>query len=172
VLFTDGQDSASWLDNEDVLEAARESSALLHIVGTESLPARSRGRDRAGDLPRLRTDSSPSRSRGQALSLLRSGPSLLSPPFAAEPETESGHVYLLRRAAETTGGTYWPVESIASLPAAFLRILEASNARYVLRYEPTGVPRVGRHRLKVSVRRRGVEVRARQEYTVSAAPPP
>ena len=84
---------------------------------------------------------------------------------------ESGTVYLLRRAAETTGGAYWPVESIAGLPAAFLRILEASAARYVLRYEPTGVPRVGRHRLKVSVRRRGVEVRARQEYTGSPAAP-
>jgi hypothetical protein len=51
------------------------------------------------------------------------------------------------------------------------RILEASNARHVLRYEPTGVRRVGRHRLKVSVRRRGVKVRARQEYTVAAAAP-
>jgi len=78
---------------------------------------------------------------------------------------ESGSVHLLRRAAETTG------ESIAGLPAAFLRILEASAARYVLRYEPTGVSRAGRHRLKVSVRRRGVEVRARQEYMVPAAPP-
>ena len=139
VLFTDGQDSASWLDNEDVLEAARESSALLQVVGTEALPERTRP--------------------------------LVLPRGRIEPETESGYVYLLRRAAETTGGAYWPVESIASLPAAFLRILEASAARYVLRYEPTGVPRVGRHRLKVSVRRRGVEVRARQEYTVSAAPP-
>ena len=151
VLFTDGQDSASWLENEDVLQAARESSALLHIVGTESLPTRSR----APTLPSLRSDPS-SRSHG----------------FAPEPEEmESGYVYLLRRAAETTGGAYWPVESIASLPAAFLRILEASAARYVLRYEPTGVPRVGRHRLKVSVRRRGLEVRARQEYMVPAAPP-
>jgi len=171
VLFTDGQDSASWLENDDILQAARESSALLHVVGTESLPARSRDPSRAPSLPILRTESSPSRSRGPTLPLLRSNPALLSPPFAAEPEMESGYVYLLRRAAETTGGAYWPVESIASLPAAFLRILEASNARYVLRYEPTGVPRVGRHRLRVSVRRRGIEVRARQEYTVSAAPP-
>jgi VWFA-related protein len=167
VLFTDGQDSSSWLENEDVLQAARESSALLHIVGTESLPARSR----APSLPSLRTELSPSRSRAATQPLLRSHPSLLSQPFAAEPEMESGTLYLLRRAAETTGGAYWPVESIAGLPAAFLKILEASAARYVLRYEPTGVPRVGRHRLKVSVRRRGVEVRARQEYTASAAAP-
>ena len=146
VLFTDGRDSASWLENEDVLQAARESSALLHVVGTEPLPVRSRTRTLPGSM----------------------GPGA---PVRVHEEAESGHVYLLRRAAETTGGAYWPVDSVASLPAAFLRILEASNARYVLSYEPTGVRRAGRHRLKVSVRRRGVEVRARQEYVVTAEPP-
>lgn len=145
VVFTDGQDSASWLENDDLLQAARESSALLHIVGTEPLPIRVRS-----PLLPLR----PSRR------------------FASQPEeTESGYVYLLRRAAETTGGAYWPVESATSLPDAFRRILEATNARYVLRYEATGVARTGRHRLKVSVRRRGVDVQARQEYVVPAAPP-
>jgi VWFA-related protein len=96
VLFTDGQDSASWLENEDVLQAARESSALLHVVGTESLPARSR----APSLPKQRTELAPTRSPAQAQPLLRSGPSLLSQLLAAEPEVESGYVYLLRRAAE------------------------------------------------------------------------
>lgn len=135
VLFTDGEDSASWLDNEAIVQAARESSALLHVVGTE--PEQS----------------------------LLVGP-LVGSLTPRRLLTESGYVYLLRRAAETTGGAYWSVESGARLPAAFLKILEASNARYVLRYEPEGVRREGRHRLKVSVRRRGVEVRARQEYVV------
>jgi VWFA-related protein len=145
VLFTDGQDSASWLENDDVLEAARESSALLHVVGTEPLPTRVRS-------PLL--------------------PFLPSQHYASGPvEVESGYVYLLRRAAETTGGAYWPVESATSLPDAFLRILEAANTRYVLRYEPQGVRRVGRHRVKVSVRRRGVDVHARQEYVVPADTP-
>jgi VWFA-related protein len=36
VVFTDGQDAGSWFENEDVLRAARESSTLLHVVGTES----------------------------------------------------------------------------------------------------------------------------------------
>ena len=35
VLFTDGQDTMSWLENDDVQRAARESSTLLHVVGTE-----------------------------------------------------------------------------------------------------------------------------------------
>jgi VWFA-related protein len=141
VLFTDGEDTGSWLENEDVVEAARESSVLLYVVGTEPAP----------------------------------GPVSHQIPFGPlgveSHRTESGYVHLLRRAAETTGGRYWPVESLTRLPAAFRAILEASNARYVLRYEPTGVRRPGRHRLKVSVRRHGVEVRARQEYVIPAAPP-
>lgn len=141
VLFTDGQDSASWLENEDVLTAARESAATLHVVGTESLPERSR----------------------PLQVLLFQG---LSTPVGAPDQAESGYVYLLRRAAETTGGSYWAAPASADLPAIFLEILEGAKARYVLRYEPTGVRREGRHRLKVSVQRRGVDVRARKEYVV------
>jgi VWFA-related protein len=134
VLFTDGRDSASWLDNGDVLSAARESPGLLHIVGTES--------------------------RG-----LRLRPSTKGAGFAPL-FTESGYVHLLRRAAETTGGTYWTVDSAERLESAFHRVLEDANARYLLRYEPHGVARPGLHRLEVSVRRGGVGVRARREYMI------
>jgi VWFA-related protein len=120
VLFTDGEDSASWLPNEAVLEAARESSALLYVVGTI--------------------------------------------PVAKE----TGYVRLLRRVAETTGGIYLAAGSGKRLESKFLEILEAANARYVLRYQPEGVERAGRHEIKISVHRRGVKVRARQEYFVHA----
>jgi VWFA-related protein len=134
VLFTDGQDSASWLENEAVLEAARESPALLYVIGTES-----------------------------------AGGKYESPPVRGRPPVppESGHMYLLQRAADITGGAYWSA-TFTRLEAVFLRVLEATNARYLLSYEPEGTARVGRHRLKVSVRRSGVEVRARQEYVVRA----
>jgi VWFA-related protein len=132
VLFTDGQDSASWLENDDLLSAARESSALLHVVGTEG--------------------------RG-----LRIAPSSRGAGFAPVLD-ESGYVYLLRRVAEATGGSYWGVDADEDLESAFRRVVEAANQRYVLRYEPRGVPGHGVHRLQVSVRRRGVEVRARREY--------
>jgi hypothetical protein len=56
------------------------------------------------------------------------------------------------------------VDSEEHLERAFRKVIEAANERYVLRYEPEGVPRPGLHRLDVSVRRRGVEVRARREY--------
>jgi VWFA-related protein len=144
VLFTDGRDSASWLENEDVVEAARESSALLHVVGTE---------------PEWQTEPTPDLPTGHASGSKRR-------------EYRSGYVNLLLRAAEITGGAYWPVGSTAELPATFERIIEAAAARYVLRYEPTGVPRAGRHRLKVSVRRGGLDVRARQEYVVAGTGTP
>jgi len=168
VLFTDGQDSASWLENEDVVQAARESSALLHVVGTEPVGAPSFWPRPTESLPKLRTGV-PQFKDSRRLASLRYA-TVRAGSRSERANGESGYVYLLRRAAETTGGAYWAVESTSDLPATFRKILEASAARYVLRYEPTGVPRAGRHRLKVSVRRGGVDVRARQEYVVAAAP--
>lgn len=138
VLFTDGEDSGSWLENDDVLQAVRESPALLYVVGTRE----------------------PS----------RRPPVLLGTP-EARVRNEPGPVYLLRRAAETTGGAYWTSDP-DRLEKVFLEILEAANTRYILSYEPHGVARQGHHRLDVSVHRRGVEVRARQEYVVPAADRP
>jgi VWFA-related protein len=134
VLFTDGRDTASWLENDAVLQAARESPALLHVVGTEP----------AGGL------------------FERAVPGGMG--HRVWP-SESGYTYLLQRAADTTGGAYWSA-SFGRLEAVFLRVLEAANARYLLTYEPEGLARFGRHQLKVSVKRKGVEVRARQEYVV------
>ena len=122
VLFSDGRDTASWLENEDLLRAARESSSVVYVV-------------------RTREDRDDGR--------------------------ESGPAYLLRCVAESTGGSSWTTGSGPDLEAAFREVVETVNARYVLAYEPTGVRRAGRHRIDLSVKRRGVEVRARQEYFVA-----
>jgi VWFA-related protein len=122
VLFSDGRDTSSWLENEDLLRAARESSTVVYVVRT-----REEGAERG----------------------------------------ESGQAYLLRRVAESTGGSSWSSGSGPELEAAFREVLETVNARYVLAYEPTGVRRPGRHRIDLSVKRRGVEVRARREYSVA-----
>jgi VWFA-related protein len=127
VLFSDGRDTSSWLENEDLLRAARESSTVVYVVRT-----REEGAERG----------------------------------------ESGQAYLLRRVAESTGGSSWSSGSGPELEAAFREVLETVNARYVLAYEPTGVRRPGRHRIDLSVKRRGVEVRARREYFVAETSPP
>jgi VWFA-related protein len=122
VLFSDGRDTSSWLENDDLLRAARESSATVYAVTTrEEWPATG----------------------------------------------ESGPAYLLRRIVETTGGAAWSSGSGPEIEAAFREVLETVNARYVLAYEPTGVPRAGRHRIELEVRRKGVDVRARREYFVA-----
>jgi VWFA-related protein len=137
VLFTDGEDTSSWLENEDLLRAARESWTLLHVVGTE----------------------------GRRWRIVRSGLGSSFRPVQVEP----GYLYLLRRAAETTGGAYWTAD-YDRLEDVFLEVLEAASTRYILSYEPQGVEEPGLHRLKVSVRRRDVEVRSRQEYVAPATP--
>jgi len=126
VLFSDGRDTSSWLENEDLLRAARESPAVVYVVRT-----REEGEERG----------------------------------------ESGQAYLLRRVAESTGGSSWSSGSGSDLEDAFRAVLQTVNARYVLAYEPAGVRRAGRHRLDVSVRGRGLEVRARREYFVPGSPP-
>jgi VWFA-related protein len=123
VLFSDGRDSSSWVENDDLLRAARESSTTVYVVRTREEPP----------LPR-----------------------------------ESGQAYLLRRVVETTGGSLWSSGSGPEIEAAFRQVLETVNARYVLAYEPTGVPRPGRHRIDLKVRGAAVEVRARREYFVAA----
>jgi len=127
VLFSDGRDTSSWLENEDLLRAARESSTTVYVV-------RTREEDVATG--------------------------------------ESGQAYLLRRVVEATGGSSWSSGSGPEIEGAFREVLETVNARYVLAYEPTGVPRAGRHRIDLKVRRRGVEIRARREYFVPDASPP
>lgn len=137
VLFTDGEDTTSWLDNEDVARAARESSTLVYVVGTQASADEASG------------------------ALDRFGIPLSSPGSPG-----SDRAAFLRRIAESTGGGYHWVRSSAGLERAFREILDAVNARYLLAFEPDGRPRAGRHKLEVSVRKRGLEVRAREEYFV------
>lgn len=80
-------------------------------------------------------------------------------------EWENAHIRFLRQVAETTGGALWTAAS-SDLPRVFRDMLEATRTCYVLSYEPRGVPRTGRHRLKVSVKGRRLDVRARTEYVV------
>lgn len=72
----------------------------------------------------------------------------------------------LKEMAEITGGTSWSSATSKSLRQRFLDILSAMRTRYLLTYEPTGVKRIGRHQLKVTVKGRRLDVRHRREYVV------
>jgi Ca-activated chloride channel family protein len=119
VLFTDGQDTASWLGREAAARAVLHSPAVIQVIATI---------DPGGRTP------------------------------------DAAHMRGLRELAESTGGQYWRTDSPQRLADTFLGVLEALKARYLLSYRPEGVDQAGTHRLAVTVRGRGLEVRARSEY--------
>ncbi len=83
----------------------------------------------------------------------------------------AGSPRFLERVTEATGGRPWSADAPADLVPAFLSVLEDVRERYLLRYEPAGVPSEGWHPLEVRVRDKGLSVRCRPGYQVIAASP-
>jgi len=98
---------------------------------------------------------------------------LLLPPAVqgafTEPELPAG-MQFMRRLAESTGGRFWRAERPQELKDVFLRALGEARERYLLAYEPQGLPRPGYHRLEVRLRGAKARVRARAGYRVPDNP--
>jgi Ca-activated chloride channel family protein len=75
-----------------------------------------------------------------------------------------GSPHFLERLTGSTGGRLWYADAPRDLGTAFQSVLEDVRERYLLRYEPTGVPPGGWHAVEVRVRARGVDVRHRPGY--------
>ena len=155
VLFTDAEDNLSWLSPEEILTAVRGSDVLVNVVASE---------DPRESGPRYQSTLRPPDLLGQE----QGAPATQSWERGAPVKEESTYIQFLRQVTESTGGALWTARS-SDLPRVFREILAATRTRYVLSYAPRGVERAGRHRLKVSVKGRRVDVRARREYVV---PPP
>ena len=68
---------------------------------------------------------------------------------------------------EATGGREWSAESTSELRAIYLSILAEVKNRYLISYQPRGVPLPGWHDVRVEVDGFGRdEVRARPGYSV------
>jgi VWFA-related protein len=117
VLFSDGQDNLSWLDEAQVRDVAERSNALVHIVAIRPSKRQARGMlDRApGDATVTIT--------------------VLTDATDREPE----YLRSLRQIAEVTGGRLWWADSVERLTRAFESIAAAMKEHYVLRYEPQAV---------------------------------
>jgi VWFA-related protein len=142
VLFSDGQDNLSWLDEAEVQKVAERSNALVFVVAVRPEGASS-----------ARASSSPWES------------------WFASTRVSSGeprYIRGLREIAETTGGRLWWAESLSQLTSAFAAIAAAMNERCVLRYEPKGVVRTGWHRIELGLRGRSGDVQARHGYWIAA----
>ena len=134
VIFTDGEDNMSWLDEGQVKAAARRSNAVIHAVGLRTEPPAT-----------------------AALDNVRRSIVPATPP-------ELDQVRALRQTAEVTGGRYWTAESPERLRQAFAAIVAAMNSRYVLRFEPAAGAAPGWHKVQLRLRGAKGEVRARAGY--------
>jgi VWFA-related protein len=131
LLFTDGLDTASWLEESDVVKMARSSEAMIYAVGARATDGVVVG----GRMI-----------QGSAIETSR----------------------LLKRLTETSGGKVWFADSAAELKEIYLDILSEMGTRYVLTYQPQGVPEPGWHEIEVRLKgRKAGRVRARSGYMVT-----
>jgi Ca-activated chloride channel homolog len=139
VLFTDGTDTASRLaDSRSTIIRVEESDALVYVVQY----------DTDNDLQNLIFG------RGVVIGGMKS-----------KGHRDSGY---LRELAEHSGARLYQAESVPSLDRAFTQIAGELRNQYWLSYYPTKAARDGSYRrLRVSVNRSHVVLRAREGYRAS-----
>jgi Ca-activated chloride channel homolog len=140
VLFTDGTDTASRLANSrSTVVRVEESDVLVYVVQY----------DTDNDLQNLIFG------RGVVIGGMKS-----------KGHRDSGY---LRELAEHSGARLYPAENVPSLDRAFTQIAGELRNQYWLSYYPTKAARDGSYRrLRVSVNRSHVVLRAREGYRASA----
>jgi VWFA-related protein len=148
VLFSDGEDNLSWLDEKRVKTVVERSNALVHVVGIAP-PGRGG--------PDMGSSRSPSGTFNPATQAQQLYP----------PGVEPTHNRALRQIAEATGGRFWTAESPDRLRHTFAAIAEAMRHRYVLRYEPKAGATPGWHRIELKLRGKSGRVEARRGYWVA-----
>ena len=139
LVFSDGDDTASWLDPRAVLDTAQRSDVVVYGVSLDRVTSDNR-------LDRLN----------------RQGGTTARRWFPTEPQL-FGRQYL-PLLVEETGGAVFVAEDIGRLRAAFSRVVTEFRSRYLLTYSPTGVQSAGWHALEVRVVGRGRAVQARRGY--------
>lgn len=142
IVFSDGYDTASWLEGPAVIQAARRSDMVVYAVF-------------AGMELAARPGQSGLRSAGDVEFLHRA--------FQAEPGLF--RFAFLEELTSDTGGELIQVSSSRDLSPVFARIVEAFRTRYLVTYTPTGVPASGWHPIEVKLKRAAGDVRARKGYS-------
>lgn len=116
IVFSDGADTSSWLRDAEVVESARRSGVVIHVVAVRAATVTSRF------IPDL---------------------------------------------TDAAGGRVFSASSADDLGRLFTSALDEMRARYLVAFAPRS-PTPGWHELKVSVRRGGIDVKARPGYFVSS----
>ena len=136
LVFSDGDDTTSWLDPRDVLKTAQRSDVVVYGVSLDRV-----ARDSRWERPGLRS----------ALQWFSSEPHLFRDQF-------------LPVLVEETGGSVFVAQDVERLQAAFARVVSEFRSRYLLTYSPIGVESAGWHELEVRVEGSGRNVQARRGY--------
>ncbi len=148
LLFTDGLDTASWLDPLAVIEAARRSDLVVVPVRLDSPANRPAG---PGGVRTL-----------QAIDQLATPPAVIRQWFEQDPQLLRQE--FLPALADETGGDLIVASQSRDLRAVFVKIVAAFKTRYVLTYSPQNVPPSGWHPLDVRLKNKRGDVRARRGY--------
>jgi Ca-activated chloride channel homolog len=141
LVFTDGMDTISWLENEQVLDAALRSDLVAYSVAISSLFVATNGAETAAVIRR----------RATLKRWFESDPDLFSEAF-------------LEALTKRTGGESFYVQNAAELAPAFARIVADFKTRYLLTYSPKDVPPTGWHPIEVKLKNRRGTVQARRGY--------
>ena len=141
LVFSDGADTASWLDPRQVIEAAHQSDVAITAVSAMNRARPTSGLEARGFV-------------GLAANLRRwfdRDPALF--PYA-----------FLEVITRETGGTLLHVERGEEIAAAFQKIVAGFKTRYLLTYIPRAVDTRGWHPIEVRLVGRKGEVTARRGY--------
>jgi VWFA-related protein len=146
VLFTDGAENASWLTAKELRDVARTTEAMVHIVGIRS---------KAGVYTSGTYDPT---SMTNTVDLAR---------ITGQRVVESAglEVQFPSDIAKATGGRVWIAQSSAELTDVYLKVIGDIESRYLLSYQPRGVPKEAWHSLEVKLRKgKKGTIRARPGY--------
>ena len=137
LVFSDGADTASWLDPRRVLAAAQRSDVVVYVVALRTLTER----ENKEALLRDR------RERQWFLD----APSLYPLQF-------------LPALAEDTGGALLVAGRSDRLRETFVRVVSEFKSRYILTYTPRGVAQGGWHAIDVRLAGARADITARRGY--------
>jgi VWFA-related protein len=137
LVFSDGDDTASWIDPRAVVTAAQRSDVVVYVVTLE----RHTERENLDAVMRDRREHE---------------------WFMQEPSMY-GRQFLPLLAAET-GGSVLVAERSDSLRETFVRVVKEFKSRYILTYAPRGVDAGGWHPLEVRLKGQRADITARRGY--------
>ncbi len=172
VCMSDGVDSTSKMNYEEVAELVERSEATAYFLQLNTEEATRAGLVKPRDDPGFINLSQSQINRYfdayDPNSLDRQKPRIA---FTADEVTNMNRgLYDLarrdmRQTAERTGGRVYPVRSLSDLSGVYKQIADDLRTQYSIGYYPTSVERDGRWReIRVEVRPKGAIVRARSGY--------